>query len=85
MTKSEIRLKIYEEVKNKQMKGKLTLKTSCGDIVFQLHSNLVPIPCENFLELSEKGYYNDTKFHRLVPHFMVLFIFFLNFNFKYFF
>ena len=53
------------------MKGSLTLRTNHGDIGILMHANFVPLTCENFFELSEKGYYNGTKFHRLVPNFMV--------------
>jgi len=31
----------------------------------------VPKTAENFLELCESGYYTNTKFHRLIPGFMI--------------
>jgi len=36
-----------------------------------LHCNYAPKTCENFLELSEKKYYDNMKFHRLVKDFMI--------------
>ncbi len=31
----------------------------------EIHCDLVPMTCENFLELCEKGYYDKSKFHKL--------------------
>ena len=42
-----------------------------GEINLLLHANYVPLICENFIELCEKGYYNDLIFHRLVKNFMI--------------
>ena len=42
------------------------MKTNFGDLNIQLFCNYAPKACENFLELSHKGYYNIMKFHRLV-------------------
>ncbi|WP_353989398.1 peptidylprolyl isomerase [Pediococcus argentinicus] len=50
---------------------KLTLKTSEGDITIQLFDELVPKTVKNFVELSEKGYYDGVIFHRVIPDFMI--------------
>jgi cyclophilin family peptidyl-prolyl cis-trans isomerase len=42
-----------------------------------IHCDFTPLTGENFIELCEKKYYNETKFHRLVKNFVVKrFVFF---------
>jgi peptidyl-prolyl cis-trans isomerase B (cyclophilin B) len=48
-----------------------TIKTDRGDIVIQLHQEQTPRTVQNFVELSEKGFYNGLTFHRVIPDFMV--------------
>ena len=48
-----------------------TLKTSEGDIVIDLFANKTPITVNNFVYLSEKGFYNNTIFHRAISGFMI--------------
>eukprot|EP01094_Clydonella_sp_ATCC50884_P025397 TRINITY_DN6659_c0_g1_i2.p3 TRINITY_DN6659_c0_g1~~TRINITY_DN6659_c0_g1_i2.p3 ORF type:complete len:160 (-),score=56.91 TRINITY_DN6659_c0_g1_i2:191-670(-) len=49
----------------------VTLHTSLGDLKLELHCDIVPRACENFLALCASGYYDDTVFHRLIKGFMV--------------
>jgi len=58
----------YQRIKKK---GYLRLLTSFGPLNFELHCDMVPKTCENFINLAKKGYYNDTKFHRSIKHFMI--------------
>ncbi|CAI5488673.1 unnamed protein product [Closterium sp. Naga37s-1] len=39
-------------------------------ITVQLYHKHAPKTCRNFLELSRRGYYNGTKFHRVIKDFM---------------
>lgn len=48
-----------------------TIKTERGDIVIELHQDKTPRTVQNFVELSEKGFYNGLTFHRVIPDFMV--------------
>eukprot|EP01133_Synstelium_polycarpum_P003567 gene3567-4080_t len=57
--------------KKTKNKGYVRIKTNVGDLNVQLHCDLVPKACENFLELCEDGYYNGLIFHRLIKNFMV--------------
>lgn len=51
--------------------GYLRLHTSLGDLNIELHCDLAPRTCENFLGLCEMGYYTDTIFHRSIKNFMI--------------
>lgn len=45
--------------------------TSKGTIRVQLAGKDAPIHVGNFVELAQKGFYNDLKFHRYVPGFVI--------------
>ena len=47
------------------------IKTSKGDIRVELHGNDAPIHVGNFVELAQKGFYDNLKFHRYVPGFVI--------------
>jgi cyclophilin family peptidyl-prolyl cis-trans isomerase len=48
----------------------VSLKTTKGDIVLELFENQAPNTVANFIRLVEKGFYNDTPFHRVMKGFM---------------
>lgn len=47
------------------------LETSQGNIELELYPDIAPKAVKNFIELSEKGYYNGVIFHRVIRHFMI--------------
>lgn len=47
------------------------MKTSMGDIKIRLFPQGAPKAVENFISLSEKGYYNGLIFHRVIKDFMI--------------
>ncbi|ACV21959.1 peptidylprolyl isomerase [Slackia heliotrinireducens] len=47
------------------------IKTSKGTIRCQLAGNDAPIHVGNFVELAQKGFYDNLKFHRYVPNFVI--------------
>jgi peptidyl-prolyl cis-trans isomerase B (cyclophilin B) len=47
------------------------IKTSKGDIRVRLAGNDAPIHVANFIELAEKGFYDNLKFHRHEPGFVI--------------
>jgi len=51
--------------------GKVTLETTVGDIDIELWSRECPKACRNFVQLCLEGYYDKTKFFRVVPDFIV--------------
>lgn len=42
-----------------------------GSIVVELYWQHAPETCRNFAELARRGYYNNVKFHRIIPDFMI--------------
>jgi len=47
------------------------IETSMGTIKFKFLEDKAPKTCENFIKLTEKGFYNGTIFHRVIPNFMI--------------
>ncbi len=72
LTEDELRAKyLYPAIKNKKSKGFARINTNFGALNIMLHCDWAPKTCENFLELSEKGYFNNVLFHRLVTNFVL--------------
>ena len=42
-----------------------------GSFVLELYVAHAPRTCENFYELSKRGYYDGVIFHRVIPDFMI--------------
>ncbi|MBN1815889.1 MAG: peptidyl-prolyl cis-trans isomerase [Sedimentisphaerales bacterium] len=53
------------------MPSHVRLETSMGDIVIELDPEAAPQTCKNFLQYVQKGFYDDTIFHRVIPDFMI--------------
>ena len=47
------------------------IKTNMGTIELELFADKTPKTVENFVGLSEKGYYNGVIFHRVIENFMI--------------
>jgi peptidyl-prolyl cis-trans isomerase-like protein 2 len=61
----------FQAMKNNKKKGYVQLFTNRGEILLELHCDIVPRTCTNFLGLCEANKYQKTKFHRLIPNFMI--------------
>lgn len=48
-----------------------TFSTTKGDIVVQLFADRAPTTVNNFVFLAKDGFYDGTKFHRVIADFMV--------------
>ena len=48
-----------------------TFTTNQGQITLELFADQMPVTVANFIKLAEEGFYNDTKFHRVIPDFMI--------------
>jgi peptidylprolyl isomerase len=49
----------------------VTLRTSTGDISLEMFMDVAPITAGNFIKLAKEGFYNGTKFHRVINNFMI--------------
>ncbi len=47
------------------------IKTNFGDIAVKFYAQESPITVNNFLNLAKEGFYNGTKFHRVIKDFMI--------------
>ncbi|MFN9717526.1 MAG: peptidylprolyl isomerase [Planctomycetota bacterium] len=52
---------------------KVKFETSCGDFVIEVNREWAPVGADRFYELVDMGFYNDCRFFRVVPNFMVQF------------
>ena len=47
------------------------IKTSSGDMIIELFTDTAPNTVNNFISLSQDGYYNNVIFHRVIKDFMI--------------
>ncbi|MFI3316630.1 MAG: peptidylprolyl isomerase [Rikenellaceae bacterium] len=47
------------------------IETEKGTMKAELYSNETPITVENFVKLSESGFYDSLTFHRVIPDFVI--------------
>jgi len=47
------------------------IHTSAGEIDIRFFPDVAPNHVKNFIDLAEKGFYNGSKFHRVIPGFMI--------------
>lgn len=69
-TKSE-ELEDYDVEITNNMNPIAVLKTNMGEIQIELFEDVMPITAGNFVNLIEKGFYDGTKFHRVIDGFMI--------------
>src|SRR6188768_2863377 len=48
-----------------------TIATDIGDIEVDLYDQAAPKATKNFIDLANKGFYDDVIFHRVVPGFVI--------------
>jgi peptidyl-prolyl cis-trans isomerase-like 2 len=70
-TDADIALKRLKKVAALGKKAYVQLCTNFGDLNLELHCDLAPLTCENFLLLAKRGYFNNTIFHRSIRGFML--------------
>jgi peptidyl-prolyl cis-trans isomerase-like protein 2 len=61
----------FDIMKQQKQKGYVRLITNLGDLLLELHCDIVPRTCTNFLGLVQAKKYDGTTFHRLIPNFMI--------------
>lgn len=68
---------INEETNNQNMEKTnsenttAVFATSHGEITLELFTDVMPITTENFITLAKDGFYDGTKFHRVIKGFMI--------------
>jgi peptidyl-prolyl cis-trans isomerase B (cyclophilin B) len=50
---------------------KAVIETNKGTINLKLFAEQTPVTVGNFVNLARRGYYNNLKFHRVIPNFMI--------------
>jgi peptidyl-prolyl cis-trans isomerase B (cyclophilin B) len=48
-----------------------TISTELGDIELDLFTEAAPKASQNFIDLAQKGFYDDVIFHRVIPGFVI--------------
>ena len=48
-----------------------TITTELGDIEVDLFTDSAPKAAQNFVDLAQKGFYDDVIFHRVIPGFVI--------------
>lgn len=63
---------ISEEKSDTQTENRIAvIETNMGTMEIELYEQRAPITTKNFIDLSEKGYYDGLKFHRVIEGFMI--------------
>jgi len=57
--------------KEDYMNYQITIETNKGDIKFETFANEAPNTVQNFIKLTEKGFYDELIFHRVIKGFMI--------------
>lgn len=60
-----------KETKKEAAAVRALIKTSLGNIVLELDKAKAPITVQNFLNYTDKGFYDGTIFHRVIANFMI--------------
>lgn len=53
------------------MNRKIKFVTNMGEFVAEMFEDKAPLTTKNFIDLVEKGFYNDLIFHRVIDGFMI--------------
>jgi peptidyl-prolyl cis-trans isomerase-like protein 2 len=61
----------FAVMKKRKEKGYVRMTTNMGDMLLELHCDIAPRTCTNFLGLCQAKKYDGTSFHRLIPGFML--------------
>ena len=68
----EIKKKAFEFVVQPVTDDEIVvMETTRGTIILKLFPKLAPNHCNNFKKLANSGFYDGTRFHRVIPGFMI--------------
>ncbi len=71
MFKKENQVSATAAVQNEKSVSRAVFSTSLGDITLEFFPTRAPQTVENFLTLARDGFYDGTKFHRVIKGFMI--------------
>jgi cyclophilin family peptidyl-prolyl cis-trans isomerase len=63
-----------KQINMEDLKSQFTqavIKTNMGDIKVKFYNTESPLTVNNFMNLAKQGFYNTTKFHRVIKDFMI--------------
>ena len=60
-----------KELVKEVTKVNVVMKTTMGDISIELYGDKAPVTVANFVKLAKEGFYDGTKFHRVIKDFMI--------------
>lgn len=63
--------KIKSLIKQYRKNPHAIISTSYGDIEFELFFDVAPLTVHNFITLTNRGFYDNLIFHRVVPNFVI--------------
>ncbi|MDH4199700.1 MAG: peptidylprolyl isomerase [Spirochaetia bacterium] len=61
----------YKNTKGVIVEKTAVISTKFGSITIRFFPDIAPGHVDNFIKLTEKGFYNGTTFHRVIPGFMI--------------
>jgi cyclophilin family peptidyl-prolyl cis-trans isomerase len=64
-------IKNIDDINSLGNKSFAVLKTNQGNIKLKLYPYYAPFSVLNFINLAEKGFFNKTVFHRVIPNFVI--------------
>lgn len=62
---------VVNPVISSDMNAKAIINTNRGVIELELFTEKMPVTTDNFIKLANEGFYNQTKFHRVIDGFMI--------------
>ncbi|MCA9366055.1 peptidylprolyl isomerase [Candidatus Kaiserbacteria bacterium] len=62
---------VMNPVITNDMNPTAVITTNKGVIELELFADVMPVTTGNFIKLAEEGYYDNTKFHRIIDNFMI--------------
>ena len=70
-TENQVENKVGEIKKENMTNPHIILKTNKGEIEIELLGDKAPNTVTNFVKLANEGFYNGTRFHRVIKGFMI--------------
>ncbi|MCD4657858.1 MAG: peptidylprolyl isomerase [Planctomycetes bacterium] len=70
-TTLKLKIGLRKKVESKSTNPQVKIFTNVGNFTVELYEDEAPNTVANFIELCEKGFYDDIRFHRIIKTFMI--------------